>query len=188
MLTLGLGTLVITLQDPILKSLMDGYPVMEAVTIRSVVALPIFLVLLHRMGGWRVAFLGNTRQAIIRAVLFMLSYTGYFLAFPAMPLADVVALYFTAPLFVVLLSWPYLGERQSLGRWIAVIVGFAGALEGNSDGGGVGVGNGAGLHLVGHAALPCQRYCADRGQCLAHCHFRQSGSDGPEWRLHWHAV
>jgi drug/metabolite transporter (DMT)-like permease len=128
MLTLGLGTIVITLQDPILKSLMDGYPVMEAVAIRSVVALPIFLVLLHRMGGWRVAFHGNTRQAIIRAVLFMLAYTAYFLAFPAMPLADVVALYFTAPLFVVLLSWPYLGERQSLGRWIAVIVGFTGAL------------------------------------------------------------
>jgi drug/metabolite transporter (DMT)-like permease len=128
MLTLGLGTLVITLQDPIIKATMDTYPVMEAVAIRSVVALPIFLVLLHRMGGWRVAFQANTRQAVVRALLFMTAYTAYFLAFPAMPLADVVALYFTAPLFVVLLSRPYLGERQSLSRWLAVLVGFAGAL------------------------------------------------------------
>ena len=128
MLTLGLGTLVITLQDPIIKSLMGGYPVMEAVAIRSVVALPIFLALLRRMGGWRTAFDGGTRQAVIRALLFMIAYTTYFLAFPAMPLADVVALYFTAPLFVVLLSRPYLGERQSLSRWLAVLVGFVGAL------------------------------------------------------------
>jgi drug/metabolite transporter (DMT)-like permease len=128
MLTLGLGTLVITLQDPIIKALMGSYPVMEAVAIRSLVALPIFLVLLHRMGGWRVAFDGSTRQAVVRALLFMVAYTTYFIAFPAMPLADVVALYFTAPLFVVLLSRPYLGERQSLSRWLAVLVGFAGAL------------------------------------------------------------
>ena len=128
MLTLGLGTLVITLQDPIIKELMGGYPVAEAVAIRSVVALPIFIVLLQRMGGWRAAFGGGTRHAVIRAVLFMIAYTTYFLAFPAMPLADVVALYFTAPLFVVLLSRPYLGEHQSAGRWLAVLVGFAGAL------------------------------------------------------------
>ena len=68
MLTLGLGTLVITLQDPIIKSLMGGYPVMEAVAVRSIVALPIFLVLLRRMGGWRTAFDGATRQAVIRAL------------------------------------------------------------------------------------------------------------------------
>ena len=61
MLILALGTLVMTLQDPIIKSLMGGYPVTEAVAIRSVVALPIFLVLLRRLGGWRVAFEGNTR-------------------------------------------------------------------------------------------------------------------------------
>lgn len=128
MLVLAFGTLVITLQDPIIKELMGGYPVMEAVAIRSLVALPIFIVLLQRMGGWRVAFDGGTRQAVIRALLFMVAYTTYFLAFPAMPLANVVALYFTAPLFVVLLSRPYLGEHQSASRWVAVIVGFAGAL------------------------------------------------------------
>ncbi|MEI7439663.1 MAG: EamA family transporter [Thermoleophilia bacterium] len=128
MLILGLGTLVITLQDPIIKATMGTYPVAEAVAIRSVVALPIFFVLLNRLGGWRVALEGNTRQSIIRALLFMVAYTTYFLAFPAMPLASVVALYFTAPLFVVLLSRPYLGERQSLSRWIAVLVGFAGAV------------------------------------------------------------
>ena len=128
MLTLALGTLVITLQDPIIKAMMGGYPVAEAVAIRSVVAMPIFVVLLRRAGGWRTAFQGSVRQAIVRGVLFMCAYTAYFVSFPAMPLADVVALYFTAPLFVVALSRPVLGERQSAARWGAVLIGFVGAL------------------------------------------------------------
>ena len=128
MLVLALGLFVITLQDPIIKATMGRYPLAEAIAFRTIVAMPIFLFLLHRLGGWRMAFQGNVRQAIIRALLFMVGYTAYFLAFPAMPLADVVALYFTAPLFVVALSRPFLGERQSASRWIAVLIGFGGAL------------------------------------------------------------
>jgi drug/metabolite transporter (DMT)-like permease len=128
MLVLAVGLFVITLQDPIIKATMGTYPLAEAITMRALVAMPIFLVLLRRAGGVRTAFSGNVRQAIIRALLFMVGYTAYFLAFPAMPLAAVVALYFTAPLFVVALSRPFLGERQSASRWIAVLVGFAGAL------------------------------------------------------------
>lgn len=151
MVTLAFGTLVITLQDPIIKALMGDYPVAEAVVIRSLVAMPIFAVLIWRMGGVRVIRAGNTRQSIIRALLFMVAYTTYYLAFPAMPLADAVALYFTAPLFVVLLSRPYLGERQSLSRWIAVGVGFAGALVVAQPGvGGIGL---AALLPVSAAAL-----------------------------------
>ncbi len=151
MVTLAFGMLVITLQDPIIKSLMGDYPVAEAVLIRSLVAMPIFAVLIWRMGGVRVIRAGNTRQSIIRALLLMAAYTTYFLAFPAMPLADVVALYFTAPLFVVLLSRPYLGERQSLSRWAAVGVGFGGAIIVAQPGvGGVGL---AALLPISAAAL-----------------------------------
>jgi drug/metabolite transporter (DMT)-like permease len=45
-----------------------------------------------------------------------------------MPLANVVALWFTAPLFVTLLAGPFLGERVGMRRWIATIVGFVGVL------------------------------------------------------------
>ena len=128
MLVLAIGLFVITLQDPIIKATMGRYPLAEAIAFRTIVAMPIFLFLLRRLGGWRMAFQGNVRQAIVRALLFMTGYSAYFLAFPTMPLADVVALYFTAPLFVVALSRPFLGERQSASRWIAVLIGFGGAL------------------------------------------------------------
>jgi drug/metabolite transporter (DMT)-like permease len=58
----------------------------------------------------------------------MVAYTTYYLAFPSMPLANVVALWFTVPLFVTLLAGPFLGERVGLRRWVVTVVGFIGVL------------------------------------------------------------
>jgi drug/metabolite transporter (DMT)-like permease len=43
-------------------------------------------------------------------------------------MASVVALFFTAPLFITLLAIPLLGERADLRRWAAVVFGFTGML------------------------------------------------------------
>ncbi|MFD1808871.1 EamA family transporter [Gemmobacter lanyuensis] len=56
------------------------------------------------------------------------AYTSYYLALVALPLADTIALYFSAPLMIVALSVVMLGERVSLPRWIAVLVGFGGVV------------------------------------------------------------
>ena len=45
-----------------------------------------------------------------------------------MPLAEAIAVAFTAPLFVTALSGPLLGERVGPRRWLAVAAGFVGAL------------------------------------------------------------
>lgn len=64
---------------------------------------------------WR-AFLGQSH-------LFCL-----FTAFSLMPLADAIAISFAAPLFLVALSVPLLGEKVGLHRWLAVLVGLVGML------------------------------------------------------------
>lgn len=168
MLWLALGVFAISLQDPIIKAIMDGYPVSEAVVIRSLAAVPIFAVLLWRTGAFRDLLYAAPGPLLLRAALFMVSYTLYFIAFPAMPLANVVALYFTAPLFVVALSPLVVGERQSRARWVAVSIGFVGALVIALPGadGGVGL---AALLPLGSAAL----YAT--GQLLA----RRVGSAAP---------
>jgi drug/metabolite transporter (DMT)-like permease len=56
------------------------------------------------------------------------AYTAYYLALAALPMSTMAAPFFSAPLFIVALSGPLLGERAGLGRWLAVLVGFAGAL------------------------------------------------------------
>ncbi|PTE08753.1 EamA/RhaT family transporter, partial [Mesorhizobium helmanticense] len=47
MASLCLGVLVFSLQDPLVKAVSSTYPVTEVMAIRSIVALPILIFLVH---------------------------------------------------------------------------------------------------------------------------------------------
>ena len=51
-----------------------------------------------------------------------------FYAFSVLPMAQVYAILFSAPLFITLLSIPILGEKVGIHRWAAVVVGLVGVL------------------------------------------------------------
>jgi drug/metabolite transporter (DMT)-like permease len=124
-LSLCAGVFVFTAQDTILKAVSGNYPLTEAMALRAMVAGPILAVIIGRSEGF--AALGrNAGFLLARAVVLFFAYFAYYLAFPALPLADAVALYFTVPLFVVVLAGPYLGERSNLKVWGAVLIGLVG--------------------------------------------------------------
>ncbi|MFM8701577.1 MAG: DMT family transporter [Hyphomicrobiales bacterium] len=127
-LWLCLGVLVFSLQDIIIKTVSGSYPVHEVIVIRCVGALPILIFLVHKSGGLRTIRSPRAASLWIRSCLLLISYTTYFLAFPVLPLASIVALYATVPLFVTALAGPVLGETISAPRWGVVILGFIGAL------------------------------------------------------------
>ncbi|HEV8392085.1 MAG TPA: DMT family transporter [Dongiaceae bacterium] len=127
-LVLCSGVMIFAGQDWIIKFLSGDYPVHEAIVIRCVVAVPILLVMIHVHGDLRDIFSPRMMWLALRGLILMASYTTYYLAFPAMPLANVVALWFTAPLFVTALAGPILGEHVGAKRWAAAIVGFVGVL------------------------------------------------------------
>lgn len=52
----------------------------------------------------------------------------WFVALPLITLADITALGFTGPIFITLGAALFLGEDVRLRRWMAVLVGFAGAM------------------------------------------------------------
>jgi drug/metabolite transporter (DMT)-like permease len=126
--SLCFGVLVFSLQDPIIKAVSDRYPVMEVMAIRSVVALPILLFIVWRDVG--LAALASRRFGLLslRATTLFASYTAYYLALAALPIADAVALYFMAPLFIMILAGPYLGERVAWQSAVTVSVGLVGVL------------------------------------------------------------
>jgi len=115
-------------QDWIIKEISDLYPVHEAIIIRCIVALPIMLILVRWQGSLRDLVSPRLRWLALRGLILVVSYTTYYLAFPAMPLAQVIALWFTTPLFVVALAGPLLGETVGPKRWAAAILGFVGVL------------------------------------------------------------
>lgn len=70
----------------------------------------------------------NYRLLILRTMCGLSSMFIWFYAVTLAPLAESVALSFTAPLFVTLIAFFFLGEARSTARWAATLVGFGGAL------------------------------------------------------------
>jgi drug/metabolite transporter (DMT)-like permease len=127
-LSLCLGILVFSLQDPLVKAVSSLYPVTEVMAIRSIVALPILIFLVHADVGLRAIASKRFGMLTTRAFIQFTSYTSYYLAIAALPLADAIALYFMAPLFIMTLAGPYLGERVSWQTLLTALIGMLGVL------------------------------------------------------------
>ncbi|MBA3448639.1 MAG: EamA family transporter, partial [Pseudaminobacter sp.] len=125
---LCLGILVFSLQDPLIKAVSGGYPVTEVMAIRSIVALPILLFIVHRDVGLAAILSRRFGLLALRAATLFTSYTVYYLAIAALPMADAAALYFMAPLFIMVMAGPYLGERVARRTLATVLVGMVGVL------------------------------------------------------------
>jgi drug/metabolite transporter (DMT)-like permease len=122
------GVFIFSLQDAILKGLSGDHAVTLAIVLRSLVGLPLLLLMVHAECG-----LGRLRtkawpMLVLRGVILLTSYTTYYLAFPALPLAEAIALFFISPIFVTLLASLVLHEKVPLRSWLAVIGGFVGVL------------------------------------------------------------
>jgi drug/metabolite transporter (DMT)-like permease len=65
---------------------------------------------------------------LLRGLLTLAAWLCYYSAARSMPLAQLLSLYFAAPLIVTVLAVPILGERVTAGRWATVAIGFAGIL------------------------------------------------------------
>jgi S-adenosylmethionine uptake transporter len=63
----------------------------------------------------------------LRCVLLLLSLTSYFHALTLLPLAQAVAMSYTAPIFISLLAMLVLKERPTRWIWLALALGLAGA-------------------------------------------------------------
>lgn len=122
------GMLIFSLQDIAVKWMGGDYPVLEIVTFRSLVALPLTLLFFRYEGGRGLPTTPQPKLEYVRGVFFFLSYTTHFMGLAALPLADVAAIKYSAPLMITLLSVMLLGELVGPRRWLALLVGFLGVL------------------------------------------------------------
>lgn len=116
------------IMNGLVKLLAASYDPQQIVWFRIVSHLVLVVaVFLPRMGLglFRTRSLGT--QAV-SSVVMLLSTLFFFSAVKSIPVAEAISVTFVAPLAVVLLAWPMLGERITPFRLAAVIVGFAGVL------------------------------------------------------------
>lgn len=127
-LSLCAGVAVFSLQDVIVKWLSGGYPIHQIIVIRSLVALPLLLVIVHFEVGLRALRTRRLGMLALRGAILLACYTTFYLSVAALPLATAVAISFSSPLFIAALAWPVLGERVGARRLAAIVVGFMGVL------------------------------------------------------------
>lgn len=65
---------------------------------------------------------------VLRGMMMFCALSLFFRGLRDVPLAEGIAVAFSAPLFVTAMSAPVLGEKVGLQRWAAVLVGFVGML------------------------------------------------------------
>ncbi len=122
------GMFVLSIMDAFNKSLTVHYPPAQVVWLRFAFTIPIIVFFVVPRYGLKVFKTTRPGLQIVRSVLFAVQMTIALSVFAVMPLADVHALLATTPLFVTALSVPVLGEAVGRMRWIAVAIGFLGAM------------------------------------------------------------
>ena len=100
----------------------------EIMTYRSLVGIVVLWVILTLTGQWRQVTRRSISTHVVRNAAHFTGQNLWFYAMTSIPLAQVFALEFTSPIWVVLLSPLILGEPLTRLRMMSVLVGFVGIL------------------------------------------------------------
>ncbi len=114
--------------DVLAKFAVAGIPVVQMLALRSAFVMLVLLPFFLRAGGLSLFRSAQAPLHLARLFFMFFSILAFFHALSVLPLAMVVALGFSTPIFVTALSGPMLGERVDGARWAAVLFGFAGAV------------------------------------------------------------
>lgn len=120
--------LLLTANDSIIKWLSGGYPLHEIVFIRAAVALCLALVFIWLEGGFHLLRTNRLGLHLVRGLLIAAANMAFFLGLATLPLAEAMAVFFAAPLFITAMSAVFLGENVGPARWIAVALGLCGVV------------------------------------------------------------
>lgn len=123
-----LSTVLFVTMNAAVKYLRASLPLVELVWARTIGQLVFMILLFAPARGWRLFVTRRPRTQALCSLLILASTAMFFAAIGRVPLADATAVSFTSPVIVALLSGPMLGEYLGLGHWVAVAVGFAGAI------------------------------------------------------------
>ncbi len=111
------------------KVLGADYSVWQVIWVRSIMHLVVMVALCAPgYGLLRVFTTTKLVLQLIRSALQVGAMYFFMSALKVLPLATLTSITFTAAFMVVMLSIPLLGERVGIRRWLAVLVGFGGAI------------------------------------------------------------
>jgi drug/metabolite transporter (DMT)-like permease len=123
-----LGVSILPISDAAAKFLAVSLPLLQVAWARYFFHLVATLPFILARHGIRALWPRSPKLQLLRGALLLCSTTCFYAGLQHLPLADSVAVLFVAPLFVTVVAPFVLGEKVGLRRYLAAIVGFAGAL------------------------------------------------------------
>ena len=135
-LLINIAVVVFTAMDAVIKDVSDIFPTGQLVFFRNLFAFAPILIFMATQGGisLRTRHLGGH---LMRGLFGVSAMYCYFLSYKLLPLSEAIALGLSGPIFLTVLSIPFLGEKVGMRRWSACIVGFLGVLIMTRPGAGV---------------------------------------------------
>ncbi len=125
LLAAALGTAAFVAMDATIKSLAPRYDAAQLTFFRFAAGL-VFALAIWAWVRSPMPARDQWRLHALRGVLLLLSLTSYFHALTLLPLAQAVAMSYTAPIFISLLAMLLLKERPTRWIWLALALGLAG--------------------------------------------------------------
>ena len=122
------GSVLLTINDALIKSLTGDYPVGELLFVRSFFVMPWIFLIAWRNGGASSLRITSFKGPALRGICVIASSFLFITGLSYLPLADAIAAAFTGPLFITAMAPLVLGEKVGWRRWFAVLAGFAGVL------------------------------------------------------------
>ena len=123
-----ISVFALSLGDAVIKSMSLSFVLWQIYVIRSLIALPILLLILK----WRQADAPLMPQSfkwvLIRSLLLACMWVAYYCALPNIKLSVAAAVYYTIPLFITLFSALFTGDKVTGKSWLAILIGFSGVL------------------------------------------------------------
>lgn len=118
----------LSVNDALAKQLTGFYPPVQVLFLRNLIALPFAIAIAWKLGGRSALHSYRPLTHLVRGVIWLIAATLFFTGLKHLELAEATALVFVAPVFVTSISALFLGETVGWRRWLAVLVGFIGAL------------------------------------------------------------
>ena len=100
--------------------------VFQIMEMRSLIGFVLLWPLIHANGGVRALRTARPGQQVARNAVHYAAQFGWFFALTLIPIAQVVAIEFTMPIWTALLAVSFLGERLNAARVVAVALGVVG--------------------------------------------------------------
>jgi drug/metabolite transporter (DMT)-like permease len=131
------ATMLFAINDATNKHLLATYDVPLIAAMRYIGQTLWILALLGPSQGRKLVKTQRTFLVIVRSLCLVVASLFFGLALQRMPLAETTSIVYLAPILVVLLAGPLLGERIGALGWVAAFSGFAGVIMVVRPGGGL---------------------------------------------------